>query len=245
MRFRLLPALGTASLGLTAAILSISQAPPARAAGLVGPFAPDQWTLNRYTYDIINGFTLVDSLNSAQYSCGGVAGNPSCVDIVSPGDLTNPATFQVRGSVPSQIGAEGEGTLVEWSLVYSGLNPVTADFNFSFDTNDVPNAIQAYFNLDSGAYVFNPESPTADVLASADASLLESFQVNPGQTIRYGVYTASNTTGLQGDLTVSSFNITEQEPVPAPLPLLGAGAAFGWSRRLKRRIRSQAGVAVR
>ena len=26
------------------------------------------------------------------------------------------------------------------------------------------------------------------------------------------------------------------EPVPGPLPLLGAGAAFGWSRRLRRRI---------
>jgi hypothetical protein len=24
--------------------------------------------------------------------------------------------------------------------------------------------------------------------------------------------------------------------VPGPLPLLGAGAAFGWSRRLRRRI---------
>jgi hypothetical protein len=32
--------------------------------------------------------------------------------------------------------------------------------------------------------------------------------------------------------TVSTIN------VPAPLPLLGAGAAFGWSRRLRRRLRS-------
>ncbi len=29
----------------------------------------------------------------------------------------------------------------------------------------------------------------------------------------------------------------ETAPVPAPLPVLGAGAAFGWSRRLRRRVR--------
>lgn len=29
----------------------------------------------------------------------------------------------------------------------------------------------------------------------------------------------------------------EAKLVPAPLPLLGAGAAFGWSRRLRRRVR--------
>ncbi|MDM7953543.1 MAG: choice-of-anchor L domain-containing protein [Cyanobium sp. CZS 25K] len=28
----------------------------------------------------------------------------------------------------------------------------------------------------------------------------------------------------------------DEAPVPAPLPLLGAGAAFGWSRRLRRRV---------
>ena len=33
------------------------------------------------------------------------------------------------------------------------------------------------------------------------------------------------------------------EPVPAPLPLLGAASAYGWSRRLRRRIRKRAAVA--
>lgn len=31
-------------------------------------------------------------------------------------------------------------------------------------------------------------------------------------------------------------------PVPGPLPLLGAGAAFGWSRRLRRRLKHQSGA---
>lgn len=35
--------------------------------------------------------------------------------------------------------------------------------------------------------------------------------------------------------TISAFNVIPSE-VPAPLPLLGAVAAFGWSRRLRKRI---------
>ena len=30
----------------------------------------------------------------------------------------------------------------------------------------------------------------------------------------------------------------DSEPTPTPLPLMGAGAAFGWSRRLRRRIQA-------
>lgn len=50
------------------------------------------------------------------------------------------------------------------------------------------------------------------------------------------------TSGLIGTWTLDSTGDTIQlfatPPVPGPLPLLGAGAAFGWSRRLRRRIAS-------
>lgn len=36
------------------------------------------------------------------------------------------------------------------------------------------------------------------------------------------------------------FTPASPAPVPGPMPLFGAGAAFGWSRRLRRRIKSQA-----
>jgi hypothetical protein len=53
------------------------------------------------------------------------------------------------------------------------------------------------------------------------------------------------TTGLLGTWTIDGNNELIQAyigppapsaPVPGPLPLLGAGAAFGWSRRLRKRI---------
>ncbi|MCX5967068.1 MAG: hypothetical protein NTV57_05380 [Cyanobacteria bacterium] len=36
------------------------------------------------------------------------------------------------------------------------------------------------------------------------------------------------------------FTAPNQASVPGPLPLFGAGAAFGWSRRLRRRIKTSA-----
>jgi hypothetical protein len=38
---------------------------------------------------------------------------------------------------------------------------------------------------------------------------------------------------------LDSFKNTYTQPVPGPLPLLGAGTAFGFSRRLRRRVRQR------
>ena len=46
---------------------------------------------------------------------------------------------------------------------------------------------------------------------------------------------------VDNDLPSSSsliFTPASSASVPGPLPLFGAGAAFGWSRRLSRRIKS-------
>jgi uncharacterized repeat protein (TIGR03803 family) len=44
--------------------------------------------------------------------------------------------------------------------------------------------------------------------------------------------------GANGGGTIFAFDsgVRSSNPVPGPLPLMGAGAAFGWSRRLRRRI---------
>ena len=42
----------------------------------------------------------------------------------------------------------------------------------------------------------------------------------------------------QGDVLDSFKDTYTQEPVPGPLPLLGAGMGFAFSRRLRSRIRS-------
>lgn len=57
-------------------------------------------------------------------------------------------------------------------------------------------------------------------------------------SFRYNIYGLYNF-----DTSSSSTNsllFTPVASVPGPLPLLGAGAAFGWSRRLRRRIQAPA-----
>lgn len=41
--------------------------------------------------------------------------------------------------------------------------------------------------------------------------------------------------------TLQSSSLTPAASVPGPLPLMGAAAAFGWSRRLRRRVGSSTG----
>ncbi len=49
-------------------------------------------------------------------------------------------------------------------------------------------------------------------------------------------YTTMRTSGDQGNW-IDSLNGQFIADIPAPLPILGAFAAFGWSRKLRRRIR--------
>ena len=236
MRTHLPPILGKASVGLAAATLATLIDLPATAGGLVGPFARSNWTLNRYIKDIAEDkYILLDSLNSSQYSCLGFAGDPACVDIINAGDLADPANFTVKGTVPDQIGADNESTIIEWTLAYAGPAPQVARFDFNYLSNDVPNAIQGYFNVGPDPFAFDPSNPSAEIIASSTTLLAQQvFSINPGDNIRFGVYTAANTEGRLGSLTINSFNVTE---VPGPLPLFGAGAAFAWSRRLRSRLR--------
>jgi hypothetical protein len=75
------------------------------------------------------------------------------------------------------------------------------------------------------------------------------FYVNAGGTLvrllnfspSFGPITATITDfpGNDGQITSSLLSpVTPPASVPGPLPLFGAGAAFGWSRRLRRRVKS-------
>lgn len=107
-------------------------------------------------------------------------------------------------------------------------------FTFDFTTPDGTQFDRAFFRVDN---IDKLESST-------DEAGPFTWSLRNGQTIAFGVYSQDND-GSEGSVTISNFQFTPTADVPAPLPLLGAGAAFGWSRRLRRRIRTQAGVAVR
>lgn len=57
--------------------------------------------------------------------------------------------------------------------------------------------------------------------------------LNAGSALTFGI---TNGVGDAGDLTISNFNAT---PVPAPLPVLGAAATFGWIRRRRAQLKAR------
>ena len=86
----------------------------------------------------------------------------------------------------------------------------------------------AYLPLPSGAYP-NPTGPLVNQIANADGAnqLLSPID---GSVISVDVLGNPRTTKGLRNIGALQF------PVPGPLPLAGAAAALGWSRRLRRRL---------
>jgi MYXO-CTERM domain-containing protein len=115
------------------------------------------------------------------------------------------------------------------------------------------------FNGSSGVFVF-PASSVSGIFTYLDAGLGNHFTIDPTYSYNTSIVSSATfngrtlaglgltTTGLIGtwtiDGTTESINVCigadpcapVPSSVPGPLPLLGAGAAFGWSRRLRKRI---------
>ena len=95
----------------------------------------------------------------------------------------------------------------------------------------------------------------AQSLTNNNLGLPPSYAINPTYTLNQPFFSSATfngkslasegftTTGLVGTWTINgtseSINVyIGPTPTPSPLPLFGAGAAFGWSRRLRKRISS-------
>lgn len=85
-----------------------------------------------------------------------------------------------------------------------------------------------------GRFVIGPSYVSGPIASSATFS---------GKTLAdLGLTPSSGTLGtwtLAGTGDTITINVTNPAPVPGPLPLLGAGAAFGFSRQLRKRIKSR------
>ena len=88
---------------------------------------------------------------------------------------------------------------------------------FAFDSTDGSITLLASFDGTNGS---DPYGPYAALTAA-------------GNGFFYGT-TPNGGANNQG--AIFAFDSGVRDPVPGPLPLMGAGAAFGWSRRLRRRI---------
>ena len=83
----------------------------------------------------------------------------------------------------------------------------------------------------------NPSS-YADLIAGTNYDLYTSYNVIEGSASPNRFYLNWENSGLAGDSLAISTSLSDLvQPAPGPLPLLGVGAGFAVSRRLRRRIK--------
>jgi uncharacterized repeat protein (TIGR03803 family) len=148
---------------------------------------------------------------------GGGANGQGAIFAFDPanGSITLQASFDSsNGSGPyAALTAAGNG-LYYGTTFYGGANNQGAIFSFDSATGSI--TILDSFDGSNGA------DPSAALTAAGNGLYYG--------TTRFG--------GANGGGTIFAFDsgVRDANPVPGPLPLMGAGAAFGWSRRLRRRI---------
>jgi len=199
---------------------------PAHAIGLTGDFAPNLWKLIQTVKvdETPGGTTITEKIFDA-YVCQGA--QLSCVDII---DADNPASFGIVGSDAGDIGESGNQVTNAWTLEYLGPSGTLA-FGFNFFPIEPSGGTDfGFFRIGTTDEVYTSSENTDNV------PIPYSFSVATGDILSFGVYTADNNGG-EGYLEISNFQFTDEE-VPGPLPALGAGAAFAWSRKLRARVKT-------
>jgi hypothetical protein len=141
-------------------------------------------------------------------------------------NLSNPFTVEASPtftfSDPSQTSA---GTQAQIAVTPSTIGP-----SLSFITSTASGPYSGFFGAKS--VVGNAPVQAYFVAAPVINDYFVSYTVKFSPI--FGGPATVNPVTFSGDLYV------EYEYVPGPLPLLGAGAAFGWSRRMRKRIAKRA-----
>ena len=177
----------------------------------------------------------------------GLAANPAqaltqFAGYYAPANWTQ--TIQPDGSIntggaPASItltGADNGGVDKNTDFTIAAPAAGTVSFNWSFLTADGP-FYDPFGYLLNGAFTQLTDGFSAQQNQTGSAS----FNVLAGDVFGFRQNSDDSQLG-RASTTISLFNGPVAASVPGPLPLLGAGAAFGWSRQLRRRIGASGGV---
>ncbi len=238
MFYKLLP---TATLALGAmGLLTMTQANPAQAVTLLQPFT---------TTDTFTNFPTASSVEATYYP-------PLPQFTVQPfntalGTLTSTTiiwatTASFSGTVGSAPGNGNASFSLGGSYSVDGASYAgngsgnsgggSPGNTFSFNVASYGNTYQF---LTSNAGVTYPPAILADFIGANPYSISQENTSNPGNSPYRFAYT--NIASGSAPFTTTASVTYDYVAVPAPLPLLGVGAALTWSRRLRRRCAQRQG----
>jgi hypothetical protein len=148
------------------------------------------------------------------------------------------------GGAPASISLSGAGdysfTNKNTDFTIAAPTAGTVSFDWAFASTDSDAEMDPFRYLLNGAF-----TPLTINGAGSNQVGSASFSVLAGDVFGFRQNSADSISG-RASTTISNFNGPLAAPdlasVPGPLPLLGAGAAFGWSRQLRRRIGTSGGV---
>jgi hypothetical protein len=198
--------------------ISLALPSAGQAAGLTGSFAPVNWVLSNTNAD--------ETFSSPQNTCAALSYQVACVTINDA--LTG--SFDVIGSADSfdgganTSGAPTTDRTTTWKLVNTGL-PAYVSFKWLFSNGED--------NTDIASYLIGTSETILSDVPSVIASPIVNLTIASNSSIAFRVRTTDNS-GNPASLSITNFDAV---PVPAPLPLLGVAVAFGWSRKLRRRLK--------
>ena len=148
------------------------------------------------------------------------------------------------GGAPASISLFGanDGSNANQNTDFTIAAPLagTVSFEWAYSSNDKIPAFDPFGYLLNGAF-----TELTDGFGGLNQSGSVSFSVLAVDVFGFR-QNSDDSGGGRANTTITNFNVSlaasGPASVPGPLPLLGAGAAFGWSRQLRRRIGTSGGV---
>lgn len=185
------------------------------AIGFTGSYAPANWTLYTSPNAPPNSF-------NPPTSCPTASGLVECVE-----NFNNPAGYlSLYGGFALPDGVAQETTLVAPAPTDGSKQMLSFTMDF-YGVGGSPD-FYAYYQVQNSPKVLL----TINAGELVNTLTVSNVYVQANETFTFGIYNKTQT-GLAGNIDISNF---EAQPVPAPLPALGAASGFAWSRRLRRRL---------